>query len=251
MKKLFSITTLFFMILSISAISLLYGAAQENKTDAKAAKILSKMIDAQGGKKRIQEIKDMVITGTVEITQMGLEGSITLYHKEPDMMRTDVEVMGMIITQAYDGETAWMVNPQTGETEEMPEQLATEMKRESLGNDSLLNPEKYGIYYTYEGTETIDGVEHHVLKQHFSDGFEATLYINGETYLISKSKAMTLDATGVEVMVETYQSDYKEIDGTMVAHSIIAYREGEEYMVSTITDVQYNTGLEDSLFKMD
>ncbi len=251
MKKLFSISTVFFMMLSISALSLLCNAAQDNKTDAKAAQILSKMIEAQGGKKRIQEIKDMVVTGTIEITQMGLEGSLTIYQKEPDKLRTDVEVMGMVITQAYDGKTAWWINPQTGETEEMSEQQTAEMKRESYGNDSLLNPEKYGIFYTYEGTETIDGMENHVLKQHHEDGFEATLYINGETYLLSKSKAMTIDSTGVEVMVESYQSDYKEIDGTMVAHSLIAYQDGEEYMVTTITDVQYNTGLEDSLFKMD
>jgi len=251
MKKLFSISTVFFMMLSISALSLFCSTAQKNKTDARAARILSKMIEVQGGKERLQEIKDMVVTGTIEITQMGLEGSLTLYHKEPNMMRTDVEVMGMIITQAYDGKISWMVNPQTGETEEMPEQLSTEMKRDALGNDSLLHPEKYGISYTYEGTETIDGMDHYVLKQHYEDGFEATLYINEETFLVSKSKAMTLDQTGVEVMIESYQSDYKEIDGTMVAHSIVVYRDGEEFMVSTITDVQYNTGLEDSLFKMD
>ena len=251
MKKLFSIGVVFFMMLSISALSLFCNAAQDDKTDAKAAQIVSKMIDAQGGKKRIQEIKDMVVTGTVEITQLGMEGSLTIYQKEPDKLRSDVEVMGMIITQAYDGKTGWWINPQTGETEEMSEQMATEMKRDALGNDSLLNPEKYGIHYTYDGTETIDGIEHHIITRHFDDGFEATLYISGETYLTTKSKAMTIDPTGVEVMIETYHSDYKEIDGTMVAHSLIVYQDGEEYMVSTITDVQYNTGLEDSLFKMD
>ncbi len=239
------------MMLSISALSLFCNAAQDNKTDAKAAQILSKMIEAQGGKKRIQEIKDMVVTGTVEITQMGLDGSLTIYQKEPDKLRSDIEVMGMIITQAYDGKTGWWINPQTGETEEMSEQMATEMKRDALGNDSLLNPEKYGIFYTYDGTETIDGVEHHILTQHHTDGYEATLFISGETYLVSRSKAITLAQTGVEVMIETYHSDYKEIDGTMVAHSLIVYQDGEEYMVTTITDVQYNTGLEDSLFKKD
>jgi outer membrane lipoprotein-sorting protein len=182
---------------------------------------------------------------------MGMEGSLTLYQKEPDKLRTDIEMMGMVITQAYDGKTAWMFNPQTGENEELPDQMASDLKRQAMGNDSLLHPEKYGIYYTYEGTETIDGKEHHILNQHFADGFEATLYINGENYLTTKSKAMTIDQTGVEVMVETLQSDYKEVDGTMVAHSMISYRDGEEFMVSTISEVTYNTGLKDSLFKMD
>jgi len=251
MKKLFLMPTVFFLIISLSASLLLSLPAQENKTDKKAAQILSKMIEAQGGKKRIQDIKDMTIMGMVELTQMGMEGSLTLYQKEPDKLRTDIELMGMVITQAYDGKTAWMFNPQTGENEELPEQMAADYKRDALGNESLLNPEKYGIHYTYEGTEMIDGKEHHILKQHFEDGFEATLYIDGETHLTSKSKAMTIDQTGVEVLVETLHSDYKEVDGTMVAHSLISYRDGEEFMVSTISEVKYNTGLKDSLFKMD
>jgi len=251
MKKLLLIPTVFLIIISLSTSSLFCTPAQENKTDAKAAQVLSKMIEAQGGRGRIQEIKDMTIMGTIELTQMGMEGSLTLYQKEPDKLRTDIELMGMVITQAYDGKTAWMFNPQTGENEELPEQMAADLKRQAYGNDSLLHPEKYGIYYTYEGNETIDGKEHHVLKQHFEDGFEATLYVDGETYLTTKSKAMTIDQTGVEVLVETLQSDYKEIDGTMVAHSIISYRDGEEFMVSAVTEVKYNTGLKDSLFKMD
>jgi len=251
MKKLFLIPLVFLLIISLPAFTLFSAPSQENKTDSKAAQILSKMIEAQGGEKRIQEIKDMTIMGIVELTQMGMEGSLTLYQKEPDKLRTDIEIMGMVITQAYDGKTAWMFNPQTGENEELPEQRATDFKRDALGNDSLLNPEKYGIYYTYEDTETIDGKEHYILKQHFADGFEATLYINGETYLTTKSKAMTIDQTGVEVLVETLHSDYKEVEGTMVAHSLISYRDGEEFMVSTISEVKYNTGLKDSLFKMD
>ena len=251
MKKLFLMPTVFFLIISLSASLLLSLPAQENKTDKKAAQILSKMIEAQGGKKRIQDIKDMTIMGMVELTQMGMEGSLTLYQKEPDKLRTDIELMGMVITQAYDGKTAWMFNPQTGENEELPEQMAADYKRDALGNESLLNPEKYGIHYTYEGTEMIDGKEHHILKQHFEDGFEATLYIDGETHLTSKSKAMTIDQTGVEVLVETLHSDYKEVDGTMVAHSLISYRDGEEFMVSTISEVKYNTGLKDSLFEME
>jgi outer membrane lipoprotein-sorting protein len=251
MKRLISISIVLAVILSISAAPLWCTPAQENKTDSKAAQILSKIIDAQGGRKKIQEIKDMTVTGTIELTQMGMEGSLTLYHKEPNKMRMDMEMMGMVITQAYDGKTAWMFNPQTGENEEVPEQMASDIKRQSLGNDSLLHPEKYGIYYTYEGTETVEGKEHHILTQHFEDGFEATLYIDGETYLTTKSNAITIDQSGVEVNVETIQSDYKEVDGTMVAHSIISYRDGEEFMISTLSEVTYNTGLKDSLFKMD
>ncbi|GAH91450.1 unnamed protein product, partial [marine sediment metagenome] len=71
---------------------------------------IKKMIEVQGGKKVFESIEDMTLYGTLEMAQQGLSGSITIYKKEPDKMRRDIEIMGMIITQAYDGETAWGVN---------------------------------------------------------------------------------------------------------------------------------------------
>jgi len=79
--------------------------------------ILQKMIQNQGGKKTLESIEDTTMSGTIELAQMGLSGTITVYKKEPEKRRVDVEVMGMLITQAYDGAMAWWVNPQTGATE--------------------------------------------------------------------------------------------------------------------------------------
>jgi len=185
-----------------------------------AAKILKKMIKAQGGEKVLSSIKDSMMTGTMEMIQMGLTGSITMYQKEPNMMRMDAEVMGMTITQAYDGETAWMINPQTGAAEELPPETSDDMRRQALGNDALLHPEKYG------------------------------LYVDPDTYLVYKTKARTTNQMGVEVEAETIFSEYKKIDGVMVPQKLTIYQDGEEFMTMTITEVKFNTGLEDSFFKM-
>ncbi len=112
-----------------------------------AEEIIKKMIETQGGKKVFESIKDMTLSGTLEVVQQGLSGLITIYKKEPDKMRRDIEIMGMIITQAYDGETAWGVNMQTGNTEEMEEQQAADVKRQSLPIISMLYPEKYGFSF--------------------------------------------------------------------------------------------------------
>jgi len=241
MKKFLSFCLLSSLVfyLSVSA-----GFSQD------ASKILKKMIDAQGGKKTLESIKDSTLSGTMEMIQAGITGSITLYQKEPNKMRMDGEVMGMVITQAYDGETAWMINPQTGTAEKLPEQAAEEVKRQALGNDALLNPEKYGITYTYIGKENIDGKDYFVLEQIFSDGFKASLYIDSQTYLTYKTKATTVNQMGVEVLAETILSDYKEVEGMMVPHTLIIFQDGQEFMIMTITEAKFNTGLEDSLFTM-
>jgi outer membrane lipoprotein-sorting protein len=218
---------------------------------AEAKKIIEKLIKAQGGRDVLSKIKDTTTSASLELIQMGMSGSTTIYHKEPNMMRMDMEIMGMIITQAYDGETAWMTNPQTGAAEEMPEQFADDAKRQAMGNDILLNPDKHGITFSYEGKETIDEKEYLIIKQTFSDGKEITMYLDSETDLVYKIKTMAMNQMGVEVEAETFMYDYKEVEGTIVPFTITIYQDEEEFMTMEITEIKYNAGLEDSFFKID
>lgn len=242
MKKISSACILSLFLLSLTTSP---GLSQE------ASDILKKIVEAQGGKKVLEKIEDMTTSGTLEMIQMGMSGSVTMYKKEPNKMRMDIEVMGMIITQAFDGETAWMVNPQTGSKEEMPEKQAEDMKRMALGVDAFLYPEKYGISFVYKGKEKIEEKEYLILEQTFADGHKATLYIDPKTYLTYKTKATTMNPMGVEVETETFESDYKKVNGMTIAYSIVVFQDGEEFMKLTLTDITFNSGLEDSLFKMD
>ena len=242
MKRIFSVCLLGLFLLSLITSP---GHSQ------KASDILKKMVDAQGGKKVLEKVKDMTSTGSLELIQMGMNGSMTMYKKEPDKVRMDIEVMGMIITQAYDGETAWWVNPQTGSREEVPEQQAQDMKRMALGIDAFLYPEKYGITFAFKGKEKIEEKECLVLEQNFSDGHKATLYIDPKTYLTYKSKSTTVNQMGIEVEQETLESDFQEVGGMIIAYSIIIFQDGEEFMKLALSEVTFNSGLEDSLFKME
>jgi len=240
------------VVLSLVFSPVIFASPQDDQAKkAETKKILEKLIEAQGGRDVLSKIEDTTSTATMELIQMGLSGSMTMYQKEPNMMRMEMEIMGMVITQAYDGETAWMTNPQTGANEEMPEQFADDIKQQSMGNDILLNPDKHGITFSYEGKETIDEKELLVLKQTFSDGKEITMYLDPETYLVYKAKAMAMNQMGVEVEAETFMSNYKNVVGTMIPFTIIIYQDGEEFMAMEISEVKYNTGLEDTFFKME
>jgi outer membrane lipoprotein-sorting protein len=219
---------------------------------AQSAKdILDKMIEAQGGKASLAKIKDTTTSGTMEMVSMGLSGSLTIYQKEPNKMRMDMELMGMVMTQAYDGEIAWGLDPNTGSIQEIPAEQAQDIKRMALGSDSTLHPEKYGITYSYMGKETIEGQDFHLLKQAFEDGFSATLYVNAKTYLVHKTKSKAPNQMGMEVDQEVFATDYRKVEGIMVAHAIRILQDGEEFLTMTFTEVAINTGLEDSLFKKE
>lgn len=238
-------------ILSLCVLGVfLFGSIASLNYAQKVGDVLEKMIEAQGGRKALGNIKDTTMVGTMEIAMAGMSGSLTMYHKEPNKMRMDFEMMGMVITMAYDGETAWWVNPQTGATEEMPMDQAEGIVRQAWGNDILLNPEKHGVTYELTGKETLEGKEYYLIKQSFPDGWSMTSYIDAQTYLTYKSVSTQLQM-GVEVETEAFISDWKKVDGIMTAHMVKSFAGGEEVMTMSFTEVKYNTGIEDSIFKMD
>lgn len=244
MRKVFTLGVVCLLFLSFAANP---GFGED------ASGVLKKMIDASGGRTALEKIKDTTISGTFALTQMGMEGTMTIYHKEPNMFRQDIEVMGMLITNAFDGEVGWMVNPQTGASEELPEDRQEESKRGALtyGNAPLLYPEKHGITYKLIGEETVDGVKCVVLEQTFSDGHVVTIYVDAGTYLVHKSKQMATGQMGTEVDTEVTFSDYKKVDGLPSPHLVTIFQDGEEFAVMSVSEIKFNSGLEDSHFKME
>ena len=241
MKKIISMSVLglFCLGLLVSA-----GFSQDIK------EIRAKMVEASGGKKVYENLKDLTISGTLDLTMQGLSGTLTIYKKEPDKRRTDIEVMGMLITQAYDGEIAWYTNPQTGSAEELSGDQAAQLKRQAMPSLAAVYPEKYGISWEYKGKESIEEKEYLVLNSTYPDGFKVTVYVDPETYLTYKTKSLTTGQMGTEVEVEQYSADYKTIGGMVFPSLITSFQDGEEYSVIAIDDVKTNAGLEDSMFKM-
>jgi outer membrane lipoprotein-sorting protein len=241
MKKIFSLCLLIVFIFGVTASP---GVGQ------KAMDVLEKMIDAEGGRKVLGSIKDTTMTGTLEIAMAGMSGSLTMSLKEPNMMRMDMEMMGMVFTQAYDGEVAWGTNPQTGANEEMSSEQAEGFKRQAYGNDILLNPDKHGITYTLKESENIEGKDYYVLVQTFPDGFQMTMYIDSKTYLPYKAVS-TINQMGVESEAESFLSDWRKVEGTMIPFMLKVLYDGEEAVTMIFTEVKYNSGIEDSFFKME
>jgi outer membrane lipoprotein-sorting protein len=233
------------VVLAVLAGSAVNAVAQEVKD------VLAKMIAAQGGPKALEAIKDSAVSGTLEMIQMGMNGTITINKKDPNMIRIDIEIAGMLISQGYDGLKGWLVNPQTGTTD-MPELQEKSIRRQAMGPQATLNPEKFGITYELKGREKVGDKDCNVLVQSFKDGYNATIYIDASTGLIAKAKAKTIDSTGSgqEVESESIYDDYKSEHGLMVAHKVTTSQNGAPIMQMTFTSVSVNANPPDSFFKM-
>jgi outer membrane lipoprotein-sorting protein len=239
MKRIYSLCLLGLILLSLATSP---GFSQ------KAADILEKMIEAQGGRKVLEGIKDTTLSGSAEA--MGVSVTITMYKKEPNKIRYDAEAAGIAMTYAFDGEIAWKIDMGSPTPTEQTGKDAADAKREAQGYAAILHPEKYGITYILKGKEKIEGKDYFVLEQTIPGDIKTAQYVDTETYLVYKIESSYLNRKGVAAKDETFMSDYKEVDGVMIAYSLTIPFEGEEPMKFIITKVSFNTGLDDSLFKM-
>jgi len=214
-----------------------------------APEILAKMIEALGGRTALAAVKDTTTSGTMELVQMGLTATLTMYQKEPNKFRMDLDVMGMLVTTAFDGEKGWSINPQTGGTEEMTEKQAQAARVQALGNEAMLNPEKFGITYVLKGKEKVGDKDCFVIEQTFKDGLQAAVFVDAATYLALKTRSKT-DLMGTEVEQETLLEDYKKVGGMMIPHKMVIFHGGAEFGRLVFTKVAFNSGLEDSFFKI-
>lgn len=241
MKKTISFALCALILLSLPALPGFGQTAQD---------ALAKMINAMGGKKALGAIKDTTISGSVELAQLGLTASITMYQKEPDKLRIDMGLLDMVIAMGYDGRKGWFTDPQSGTTQEMPESQSRDLSRQALGNAALLDPQKLGITFALKPKEKIEGKEYIVLEQILADGHSIAFFLDPATYLPFKAKTRAMGQSGAEVEAETYFSDYRKIENTMVAHSIRTLQDGVEAQKVTIVKVVYNSNLDDPLFRM-
>jgi outer membrane lipoprotein-sorting protein len=213
--------------------------------------VLAKMIDAAGGRKAMEAIKDSTMLATMEIPSMNMSGTMTMYQKEPDKMRMDTEIMGMKMTQAYDGKIGWGVNPQTGKAEEAPAKAQGELKRMAQGYDAQLNPQKYGLTYVLKGKEKIGENDCFVLEQTMAGEEEkTTIYVDGATYLPAMARTKTQNMMGADVDGETTFEDYKKEGSVVVAHTLTIKQGGSLWAKIKVSEITFNSDLEDTLFKM-
>lgn len=242
MKKFFAVSVFGFILFSLVSVP---GFSQDAK------KLLDKVITATGGRKVMEAIKDTTFSGTMDLVQMGISGTITLYHKEPNMQRQDMELMGMVISSGFDGETGWTVNPDTGAAEDLPEPMQENAKNEALGfgNSLMLYPEKYGITFADKGKEKVKEKEYLLLEMTFENGSTSLIYIDPGTYLPYKMKSRTMGQMGIEVEQDAILGNYKKVDGLNFAHLVTIYQDGELFGSIVVGEVKFNTGLEDSFFK--
>lgn len=238
-------------ILIALAIAIALGFAPVAAEEMTLDQVLEANYEALGGLKRLKSIKTATFKGNL-VLGPGMEAPFTMSFKRPDKVRMEFVFQGMTGVQAYDGETAWMVMPFMGkpDAEAMPADQAKNIKEQADIEGPLVDWKKKGHQVELIGLEEIEGTEAYNVKVTLKNGDVRHHFIDAEHFVTIKQTGKT-NVQGVETEVETTLSDYKEVQGLILAHAMESKPKGAPSgQTITITEVVLDGDVSDDLFAM-
>lgn len=216
----------------VTLIGLLFGTFIQAQT---VDEIISKHIQAIGGADKISKLQSIIIDAKVNAGN-GMEIPITLTRVHNMGMRMEINVMGMTGWVVMRPDSGWVFMPFQGQTqpEAMPQDALKEGVDQLDVQSELFNYKEKGHEISYLGMDDVEGTECYKLKVVSKNGNTNYYLIDPSSHYLVKSVSKR-KAGGQEMEVESFFSNYKEVDGGYVfAHTITSQMGPMEIVKFTI-----------------
>jgi len=207
--------------------------------------IITKSLDAMGGKDKISKVKSLYTEGTIQM--MGNDNPSVTTILDGKGMRSEIEFNGQKFIQVFTDKGGWMVNPMMGGAGAQP--LPDDAFKAGKGQIYIGGP-----FYDYaaKGSKVeLLGKEGNAYKMKVttSDNIEATYYVDASTYYITKLVRKG-NMQGQEIEVTINFSDYQKTDFGFVVPHTIATDMGNFQLSATISKVVVNKDVDPKIFDM-
>ncbi len=232
------------VLLAVTAVAL---PAQDLTLD----QVLERHYETIGGLEAWTSLESVKMTGRLGLGP-GMEAPFTIWNARPRKSRMDFTFQGVSATQAYDGETGWMIMPFMGnpDPEEMPAEQAELMHEDADLDGPLIGWQEDGIQLELTGIEEVDGTPAYKIRITMPNGREQFYFLETDYYLPIRAEG-TREMQGQEVQFVTIMGDYKEVGGLIMPHSIESRAAGmPQGQVITVDSVELNPAIEDDFFTM-
>lgn len=215
-----------------------------------ADELIAKVLAARGGVDKIKAIQRQRVTGTISFGP-GAEGPFSVEFERPQKMHMEVTIAGHTIVRVYDGKGAgWIINPLAPNKDVQPME-ADELRNISDEADfdgPLLDYQSKGNHIELAGKDEIDGKPVNKLKLINKDGDARTYFFDASTNLPIKWEGKR-KLESQEVPVETFFSDYHDVNGLKFALEIDSDSPGSEQRQKiTIDKIEIDPQLDERRF---
>ncbi len=196
---------------------------------------------------KISSFKTIKITGKVSI--MGMDLPVEMWMKNPNKIKTVTSMDGQENIQVFDGEKGYIVNSMMGSSEPVelsPDQVA-QLQNSNVFQNTLDKYLKNG-QLSLLGEENVNGKPAYKVKASLEGGLSATLFIDKSSFYLIKQIA-DINQGGVNMSVESYPSDYKDISGIVLPMKTSTSMSGMD-VITSYTSIEVDIPIDDSVFSI-
>ena len=213
--------------------------------------IIAKNLEAKGGAEKWKSVGSEKMTGTIKL--QGMDLPLTVYAKRPNFNRQEITLQDQRLVQAFDGTTAWLINPMMGTDvpQELPKPAAEAMRHSADFDGALIDYKAKGHAIELVGKEKLADTEVYHLKVTMKGGdVEQHYYLDAKSGIELKTSSEVDTGTGQKQALETEMSDYRQVDGIMIPHTVKQLMNGKPVVQMTIDKVELNAPVDDAIFRM-
>jgi hypothetical protein len=220
--------------------------AAKPKTDLPSAEqIVSKYVQAIGGKAAFEKLTSRQETGTFELAAMGVSAPVEISAKAPNKTILTINIEGFgTIQRGYNGTVAWENNPQTG----LRELSGGELAQMKIGSDFYRDIKLMQVFpkMTVKGIEKVNDKDAYVVDATSADGLTETMYFDAQSGLIVRTDVEAESPQG-KMKVTSYASDYRDVDGIKVPFTVRQSTPQIEFTIK-LDSVKHNVAIDDAKF---
>lgn len=212
--------------------------------------IIAKNVQARGGADKLRAIKSLRMTG--KFSQGGFRATFVQENKRDDKVREEVILQGMAQVQAYDGHSAWQINPFGGrkDPELMSQDDAKSLVLDADLEGPLVDYKQKGHTAELLGHDPVEGTDCYKIKLTLKNGDVRYYYLDADSYLEIKFETQA-KVRGTMQYNDTMLGDYEKVEGVYFPFSIETAETGtDEWARFNFEKIELNVALEDSRFAL-
>mgnify|MGYP003296036186 CR=1 FL=1 len=191
--------------------------------------ILEKYVTASGGKTALEKITSRVSKGTVEMTSLGMTGTVEIFGQSPNRSSVIIDAPGIgVMQRTFDGTRGWLQDPLQGFIRFTG--LGLEIAKDDAAFNKAARLKELYPAPVLMGKEKLGAKEVYVVRM----GFEKWYF----------------DVDGGLLLREgnTYYDDYREVDGVKLPFKMREEVFAGSGIVYQINEIKQNVKIDEAKF---